>query len=132
MKKNLSFLFCGIMAAFGICLVLFGLTEASRAVDNDVMFTHMFVTIPGFLGIIGGLLCLTVKAYKSGVRFVLMNFFYLFLIGFIAECIYFQFFYFGVHSPQLKLMIPAALTCLVYGVLYMIFHIIFRCIYRKK
>ena len=99
-KKILPVLFCGILCALGILLLLFGLSEAARVEGDDVVpTTHMLLTIPGILGILSGFLCFTRKAHRTGTRFVLLSLLYTALGGFLIECIYFQFIYFGVHRP---------------------------------
>lgn len=131
-KKQLSYLFCGILSGIGVFLVILGITQAMKLTDDDRLFSHMLLTIPGFLGIGSGLLCLTRKIHRSAVKFVFTNFFYTLLGGFLIECFVFQFLHFGLQRPQPKLTIPAAGTCLAYGLVYMIFHIVFCILYGKK
>lgn len=132
-KKILPVLFCGILCALGILLLLFGLSEAARVEGDDVVpTTHMLLTIPGILGILSGVLCFTRKAHRTGTRFVLLSLLYTVLSGFLIECIYFQFIYFGIHRPQPKLAIVALAASLVSSLFYMIFHIVFSCLYSRK
>ena len=64
-------MFCSILVIFGILLTVLGFSEAHKVLDEDelVVSTHMLLTVPGILGIGSGLLCLTRKSYRSGVRF---------------------------------------------------------------
>lgn len=130
-KRSLSILFCGILSAIGVLLIILGITSANGTTGTDLMSTHMLLTVPGILGIGSGLLCLTRKHHRSGVGFVLLNLLYTLLGGFLIECIYFQFIHFGTVAPQPRLAIPAIGIVIVYAVFYMIFHIIFNSLYGK-
>ncbi|MBO4398653.1 MAG: hypothetical protein J5795_00840 [Lachnospiraceae bacterium] len=131
-RKKVTILFCCILSALGLFLLFVGFSEARRAVESDLMYTHMILTIPGFLAIGSGLLCFTRKNHRSAAGFVIANFFYTLLGGFLIECIYFQFIYLGLKNPQPRLTIPVALTCLVYSVVFMILQIIFCIVYGRK
>ncbi len=132
-KKQLSYLFCGILSGVGVFLLILGITQSSQMIaEDDRLFSHMFLTIPGVLAIGSGLLCLTRKNHRSAAGFVITNFFYTLLGGFLIECFVFQFLHFGLSRPQPRLTIPAGLTCLCYGFLFMIFHIVFCVIYGRK
>ncbi|MBO4697594.1 MAG: hypothetical protein J5643_10025 [Lachnospiraceae bacterium] len=130
-KRAVSFLFCGILSALGAFFIFLGISNASGAVDNDLLFAHMLLTIPGILGIGSGLLCLLRKHYRSGAAFVILNFIYTLLAGFLIECLYFQFIHFGPQQPQPRLAIPALGITAVFCVVYMIFHIICTCVYSR-
>lgn len=126
-------MFCSILVIFGILLTVLGFSEAHKVLDEDelVVSTHMLLTVPGILGIGSGLLCLTRKSYRSGVRFVLINFLYSLLGGFLMECIYFQFIHYGLKQGQPKLAFVAVGAAFTYSLIYMVIHIIYTLIYQK-
>lgn len=126
-------MFCSILVIFGILLTVLGFSEAHKVLDEDelVVSTHMLLTVPGILGIGSGLLCLTRKSYRSGVRFVLINFLYSLLGGFLMECIYFQFIHYGLKQGQPKLAFVAVGAAFAYSLIYMVIHIIYTLIYQK-
>lgn len=131
-KRLLSFLFCGILSALGILMIVYGILDANRPNVEDYLFTsHMLLTVPGILAIGSGLLCLTRKIHRSGKGFVLLNFVYTVLGGFLIECVYFQFIHFGTSNAQPRMAIPAIGISVAYGVLFLIFHVIFAVIYGK-
>ena len=130
-KRSLSILFCASLSVIGVLLIILGITSASGVEDSELMSTHMLLTVPGILGIGSGLLCLTRNHHRSGAGFVLLNLLYTVLGGFLIECIYFQFIHFGTAAPQPRLAIPAIGISAVFGILYMIFHIIFNSLYNK-
>ncbi len=131
-KRILSFLFCGLLSALGVLLILLGILDSGQANAEEMPYaTHMLLTIPGILSIGAGLLCLTRKIHRSGKGFVLLNFLYILLGGFLIECIYFQFIHFGTANAQPRMAIPAFGISAVFAVLFMIFHIIFTVVYDK-
>ncbi len=144
-RRFTAFVFCAILCAIGILLLAVGFSEASRVaadytgpdaeadgIADDVMFTHLFLTVPGFLAIGSGFLCFTRKNHRSAAKFVFSSFFITLLGGFLIECFYYQFIHFGMRNPQAKFIVPVALTCLVYCIFFMIFHIIFAVVYGRK
>lgn len=127
MKKTsriIDIAFGVISAAFGILLIVYGIHSAG--VDTTVptderCLDTMWLTIPGILLLLDtAVYILRSRMFRSYAAFILLNFLLFVLVGFIAEVVYFQFIYFGFGKPQYKLMIPAILIVVVYGVAVMI------------
>lgn len=131
-KKTLSLLFCGILSAIGVLLLITGITEALKSQeDNDRLFAHMLLTIPGLLAFGSGLLCFSRKHHRSGAGFVFANFLYTVLCGFLVECVYYQFIHFGLRNGQPRLALVAAGVSAICGGVFLLFHTLYAFLYGK-
>lgn len=124
-----TYVFMAISALFGIFLIYCGIKEAK--LDEDWLLATMLLVIPGGLFILDSFIYTRWHSYRSAVSFVFVNALLMLFIGFLAECIYFQFIYFGLNQPQYKMAIPALLIMAVVAVLTCILTGIFAVVQRK-
>ncbi|MBP5490534.1 MAG: hypothetical protein J6Y10_08055 [Lachnospiraceae bacterium] len=131
-ERTINIVFAVMTALFGVALFVFGLKEAG--VDTDVadekVIDMMALTIPGILLFADAVMYLLRPKFPSDKKFLLSNLGLVILIGFLAECIYFQFFHYGIHQPQLKMTIPAILIVLVLALLVLILNGMYLCVRR--
>ena len=118
-SRIIDIAFAAVSAVFGILLIIYGIQSAgvdtSVPVDEDCIDT-MWLTIPGILLLLDSVVyILRTRMFHSSAAFIFGNFLLFVLVAFITEVVYFQFIYYGLGKPQYKLMIPAILIVLVYG-----------------
>lgn len=124
-----TYVFMVISALFGVLLVIWGIKTAQ--LDKDWLLATMVLIIPGGLFVLDSFIYTRWHSYRSAVSFVSVNALLVLFIGFLAECIYFQFIYFGINQPQYKMAIPALLIMAVVAVLMCILTGIFAVVQRK-
>ncbi|MBP5354693.1 MAG: hypothetical protein J6Y67_06115 [Lachnospiraceae bacterium] len=130
-ERTINIVFAILSAACGVALFVFGLKEAAVdtdvAVDENVIDT-MAITIPGLLLIADSVMYLLRPKFRTDLRFLFGNLGIVALVGFIAEVVYFQFIHYGIHRPQVKMLVPAILIILAYGVFILVLGGLFLCV----
>ncbi len=134
-KKICCVIFAVLTLLVGLVLIALavrfrGEAPTQAAFDDNYLFANMSMLIPGITVVLYSIWIFIRGTMKSTAQFLLLGFFLFLGIGFLMECVYFQFIYFGIHQPQYKLMIPAALFILVYDVVVLIVSAIFSATYK--
>lgn len=132
-ERTINIVFAVMTALFGIFLFVFGLKEA--AVDTDVAtdercLDNMWLTIPGILLFADAAMYLLRSKFTSDKKFVLSNVGLVMLIGFLMECVYFQFIHYGISKPQSKMAIPAFLIVLVFAFFVLVLNLLYITVRR--
>lgn len=130
-SRTIDIVFAVMSAAFGAFLIFYGFREAGITTDvahDEEVIDHMMITVPGILLILNGAFYLLRSRFRSGIRFCLANLALFTLVGFIAECFYFQFIYFGLKQPQYKMMISAILIVVAYDILVAVLAALNTCV----
>lgn len=132
-ERTINIVFAILSAACGVALLLYGIKEAGVdtdvAVDENVIDT-MALIIPGILLIADSAMYLLRSRFRTDFRFLFGNLGIVALVGFIAEIVYFQFIHYGIHKPQLMMVVPAILIILVFCIFILVLGGLFLCVRR--
>ena len=131
-ERTINIVFAILSATFGIALIVFGIHEAGIdtdvPTDENVIDTMMF-TVPGIILLADSVIyVIRNRLFRTDRSFLLGNLAIVFLVGFLAECVYFQFIHYGINRPQLKMVVPAALIILVFTLLVLIIDGMYLCV----
>ena len=131
-NRTINIVFAILSAVFGIVLIVFGIHEAGVdtdvANDENVIDTMMFI-VPGIILLAdSAVYVFRDRLFRTDRSFLLGNLAIVILTGFLAECIYFQFIHYGIHRPQLKMVVPAILISLVFGLFVLIVDGLYLCV----
>jgi len=131
-ERTIDIVFAVLSAVFGIFLIFFGLHEAG--IDTDVsmdenVIDNMMFTVPGIILLADSAVYVFRKRlFRTDKGFLLGNLAIVILVGFIAECVYFQFIHYGISRPQLMMMVPAILITLVFALFVLIVDGMYICV----
>ncbi len=126
----LTYCFMVLTILIGFFLISIGIDIKND--DNDWLLATMITFIPGILLILSSLLYTRYASHSSVLGFIFMNAALVFLIGFLLECFYFQFIYFGFRQPQYKMTIPAAIISAATAVFDAILFTLYSCFRKLK
>ncbi|MBO4789279.1 MAG: hypothetical protein J5531_10305 [Lachnospiraceae bacterium] len=132
MKKSMipGIVYAALTVALGVILITLGVKEAgvdTSVPENEAVFDHMMLTVPGIVMILcAPLFVLREKLFRSTARFLFGIAGLVLLAGIILEIVYFQFIYFGLRRPQYKLVFGAFLIMLVYAVAIFVVSAVFE------
>lgn len=132
MKKAMipGIVYAVLTVVLGVLLIVLGVKESAvdtSVPENEAVFDHMMLTVPGIVMILcAPLFVLREKLFQSSARFLFAMAGLVLLAGIILEIVYFQFIYFGLRRPQYKLIFGAFLIMLVYAVAIFVVSAVFE------
>ena len=136
MKKAMipGIVYAVLTVALGVLLIVLGAKESAvdtSVPENEAVFDHMMLTVPGIVMILcAPLFVLREKLFQSSARFLFAMAGLVLLAGIILEIVYFQFIHYGIHKPQLMMVVPAILIILVFCIFILVLGGLFLCVRR--